>query len=73
VKKEVSDLCRIPTLEDKCISGEFTSAEFALALQQLKPGKAPSPDSICPEHVLNAGSSLKSWLKKFLIFLPPTF
>jgi len=60
------DLWRIPIPEDKCISGEFTSDEFALALQQLKPGKAPGPDSMCPEHVLNAGSALKSWLYKFL-------
>jgi len=37
-----------------------------LALQQLKPGKALGPDFICPEHVLNAGSALTSWLYKFL-------
>jgi len=33
VSKEVSDLWRIPTPEYKCTSGEFTSDEFALALQ----------------------------------------
>jgi len=48
VNKEVSDLWRIPTLKDKCISEEFTSDEFALVLQQLKPGKTPGPDSIMP-------------------------
>jgi len=41
VNKEVSDLWRIPTPEDKCFSGVFSSDEFALALQQLTPGKAP--------------------------------
>jgi len=60
VNKEISDLWKIPTPEDKCISGEFTSDEFALASQQLKPGKAPGPDSICPEYVLDARSALKS-------------
>jgi len=32
VNKEISDLLRIPTSEDKCISEVFTSDEFALAL-----------------------------------------
>jgi len=60
LNKEVFDFWRIPTLDDKCISGEFTSDEFALALLQLKLGKAPGPNSIFPEHVLNADSALKS-------------
>jgi len=49
VNKEVSDLWRIPTSDDKCISGEFTSDEFALALQQLKPEK---PQALTP-HARN--------------------
>jgi len=39
VNKEVSDLWRILHPEDKCISGESTSDEYILALQQLKLGK----------------------------------
>ena len=52
VLKEVSELWRIPTPADKCISGDFSPEEFARSLQMLKPGKAPSPDSICPELTL---------------------
>ena len=40
--------------------------EFAAALQHLKLGKAPGPNSICPEFVIHAGASLKSWLRGFL-------
>ena len=36
------------------------------ALQHLKPGKVPGPDSICPEPILHAGAALKSWLRDFL-------
>ncbi|KAJ8396816.1 hypothetical protein AAFF_G00014150 [Aldrovandia affinis] len=42
------------------ISGEFTPEEFATALQHIKPGKAPGPDSICPELILHAAPALKS-------------
>ena len=48
------------------ISGDFSSREFAAALQHVKPGKAPGPDSICPELILHAGAALKSWLRGFL-------
>ena len=34
--------------------------EFAAALQHLKSGKAPEPDSICSEFILHAGAALKS-------------
>jgi len=40
------NLWRISTPEES--SGEFTLDEFALAFQQLKPGKSPGPDSIYP-------------------------
>ena len=66
VSKEVSELWRIPTPAGKSISGDFTPEEFASALQLLKSGKAPGPDSICPELILHAGDALKSWLNKFL-------
>ena len=48
------------------ISKSFTSQEFAAALKHLKPGKAPGPDSICPELIIHAGAALKSWLCVFL-------
>ena len=66
VAKEVSDLWRIPTPIGKSISGDFTLEKFTSALQQLKLGKAPGPDSIFPEIILHAGAALKSWLNKFL-------
>ena len=40
--------------------------EFTAALRHLKPGKAPGPDSICPELIIHAGIALKSWLRDFL-------
>ena len=48
------------------MSNNFSQREFAAALQHLKPGKAPGPDSICPELILHAGAALKSWLRDFL-------
>ena len=66
VSKEVSELWRIPTPDDMCISGDFSSEEFTRALQLLKPGKAPGPDLICPELIIHAGAALKSWLNLFL-------
>ena len=58
VLKEVSELWRIPTPADNCISGDFSEEEFALSLQMLKPGKAPDPDSICPELIIHTGAPL---------------
>ena len=48
------------------LSGDFSPREFAAALQHVKPGKAPGPDSICPELIIHAGTALKSWLRGFL-------
>ena len=48
------------------VCGSFTPSEFAAALKHLKPGKAPGPDSICPELLLHAEAALKSWLCSFL-------
>ena len=50
------------------ISVSFAFQEFAAALKHLKPGKAPGPDSICPELITHAGAALKSWLCGFLSF-----
>ena len=48
------------------ISDNFSQRECAAALQHLKPGKAPGPDSIFSELILHAGAALKSWLREFL-------
>ena len=69
VFEEVSDLWRATTPDAVNISDKFSQREFAAALQHLKPGKAPSPDSICPELILHAGAALKSWLRDFHFFL----
>ena len=66
VFQEVSDLWRATTPNAVNISDNFSQREFAAALQHLKPGKAPGPDSICPELILHAGAALKSWLCDFL-------
>ena len=66
VSQEVSDLWRTTTPDAVNISDSFLQREFAAALQHLKPGKAPGPDSICPELILHAGAALKSWLRDFL-------
>ena len=60
VFQEVSDLWRATTPDAVNISDNFSQREFAAALQHLKPGKAPGPDSICPELILHAGAALKS-------------
>ena len=66
VFQEASDLWRATTPDAVNISDNFSQREFAVALQHLKPGKAPGPDSICPELILHAGDTLKSWLRDFL-------
>ena len=66
VFQEVSDLWRATTPDAVNISDSFLQREFAAALQHLKPGKAPGPDSICPELILHAGAALKSWLRDFI-------
>ena len=49
VFQEVSDLWRATTPDAVNISDNFSQREFTTALQHFKPGKAPGPDSICPE------------------------
>ena len=66
VSQEVSDLWRATTPDPVNISNTFSQREFTAALQHLKPGKAPGPDSICPELIIHAGAALKSWLRDFL-------
>ena len=66
VFQEVSDLWRATTPDAVNISDNFSQREFTAALQHLKPGKAPGPDSICSELILHAGAALKSWLGDFL-------
>ena len=66
VSQEVSELWRATTPDPVNISDTFSQREFAATLQHLKPGKAPGPDSICPELILHAGAALKSWLRDFL-------
>ena len=63
VSQEMSDFWRVTTLDAVNISDTFSQREFAAALQHLKPGKAPGPDSICPQLILHAGAALKSWLR----------
>ena len=66
VCKEVFDLWRATTPDAVNISDNFSQREFTASLQHLKPGKAPGPDSICPELILHAAAGLKSWLRDFL-------
>ena len=66
VFQEVSDLWRVTKPDAVNISDNFSHREFAAALQHLKPGKAPGPDSIFLKLILHAGAVLKSWLRDFL-------
>ena len=66
VFQEVSDLWRATTPDAVNISDSFSQREFTAALQHLKPGKAPGPDSIFPELILHGGAALKSWLRDFI-------
>ena len=66
VNQEVSALWRDPAQPDSGLSGDFSPVEFAIALQHLKSGKALGSDSLCPELILHAGHTLKSWLHAFL-------
>ena len=66
VSQEVSDLWKATTPDAVNICDTFSQREFPAALQHLKPGKAPGPDSICPELIVHAGAALKSWLRDFL-------
>ena len=68
VSQEVPDLWRVTILDQVNISDNFSQREFAAALQHLKPGKAPGPNSIFPVLIVCAGAALKSWLRDF--FLP---
>ena len=63
----MSDLWRATSTSPVNISESFTSQEFAAALKHhLKHGKAPGPNSICPQLIIHAGVALKSWLCGFL-------
>ena len=62
----MSDLWKATTLDIENISDNFSQREFAAALQHLKLGKSPGPDSICSELKLHAGAALKLWLRDFL-------
>ena len=66
VSQEVSELWSATTPDAVNISDNFSLREFAAALQHLKPGKAPGPDSIYSELILHAGAALKSWLRDFI-------
>ena len=66
VLQEMSDLWRADPLHPANVSGSFSHQKFAAALQHLKPGKAPGPESICPELIIHAKAGLKSWLRGFL-------
>ena len=68
VFQEVSDLWRATTPDPINISDIFSLREFTAALQHLKPGEAPDPDSICSELIIPAGASLKSWLRDVFSF-----
>ena len=63
---ELSDFWRAIAPDAVNISGDFSPREFAAALNHLKSGRAPSPDSICPELLIHDGLGLKFWLRGFL-------
>ena len=53
ISQKLSERWKVSTPCLVNLSGDFLSREFAAVLQHLKPGKAPGPDSICPELIHN--------------------
>jgi len=66
INKKLSDLWKIPTPEGHNIADLFTPEELAAAIRLRKPGKSPGLDSIFPEFLLHAMSTLKSWFCDFI-------
>ena len=66
LKKCLADLWRATAPDPVNISDTFLQRKFTAALQHLKSGKAPGPDSNCPEFILHVEMLLKSWLRNFL-------
>ena len=66
ISQEVSDRWRALISSPVNLFGDFSPREFSAALQHVKPGKAPGPDSIFPELIIHAGTALKSGLRGFL-------
>ena len=66
VSQEVSDRWRATTPDAVNIADNFSQKKFTVARQNLKPGKAPGPDSIFSELIIHVGAALKSWLRDFL-------
>ena len=64
VSQEVSDFWRATTPDPINISDSFLQREFTATSQR---GKTPGPNSICPEFILHAGASLKSWLRDLFL------
>ena len=60
----VSETIAPPSIQHQ--SDTFSQREITGSLQHLKPGKAPGPDSICPELIIHAEAALKAWLNNFL-------
>ena len=58
--QELSNLWRATAPDAVNISGDISPRGFAGALYHLKPGKVPSPDSICQELLIHSGIGLKS-------------
>ena len=53
--QELSNLCRATALDAVYTFEDFFPRKFSAALNHLKPGKAPGPDSICSELLIHAG------------------
>ena len=66
--QELSDVWRSTATDAVNISGDFSPRDFAAALHYLKPGKAPGPDSICPELLIHA---CPAWSSGYLASLFP--
>ena len=62
----MSDLWRDTPASPVNISESYTFWEFPATFKNLKPGKAPDPDSIFPELIAHVGAALKPWLCGFL-------
>lgn len=63
IRKRFSDLIKECTQTHEH-STSYSKAEIAIALNDLKPGKAARPDKMHPESLINCGLNNRRWLSK---------
>ena len=53
-------------MEDHLLDASFTAEEVSLAIRKLKRRKAPGPDNLMAEHLIEGGDVVTTWLTGIL-------